>query len=243
MVRGRAWLAGLGVPADAWFVTMHIRDGLYRGETSGGLNQFRNSRLELYDEAIRAVVARGGWVIRVGNRGRTLPEQAGVIDCTSMGEYEDWKDIFLLSQCRFVVGSNSGPVVVAQEFDVPVVGVDWFPVNPFPLSSRRSLLIHKILRNGSDGRGLSMGAASTCAYQQHPDYYRERGIQVEENSAGDIRAVVTEMMDRLDGGLTYDADDDAAQRRYEEGCRTLSPYGINFRIGREFLRENAFLTG
>ena len=62
-----------------------------------------------------------------------------------------------------------------------------------------------------------------------------------DNSPDEIREVVGEMMDRLDGGLATGDADDALQRRFDD-LDTHDSYGVGGRVGRDFLRRHEALV-
>ena len=55
----------------------------------------------------------GGWVIRIGDSNLSpLPALANFFDYCRSEMRADWMDIFLLANCRFMLGTNSGPCFV-----------------------------------------------------------------------------------------------------------------------------------
>src|SRR2546427_622318 len=64
--RGRAVLAEMGVPSDAWFVAIHAREAGFSVENEAA-QAFRNSDILRLIPAIREVRRRGGWVVRMGD--------------------------------------------------------------------------------------------------------------------------------------------------------------------------------
>ena len=62
-------LKKMGVPTDAWYVTLHVREANFRGETVQNTTEnFRNSAISDYKEACEAIADMGGWVLRMGNK-------------------------------------------------------------------------------------------------------------------------------------------------------------------------------
>ena len=124
--RGRARLRELGVPNDAWFAVLHVREATYyesQGFKRELLNDLRNGRVEDYGPAIRAITGRGGWVIRMGDASATpLPPMPRAIDYAHSQARSDWMDIFLIGASRLLVGTNSGPAMAAIAFGTPFIG-------------------------------------------------------------------------------------------------------------------------
>ena len=243
--RGRRNMQTLGMPDDAWFVSLHVREsGAYGENIPWDHNTLRNARIEDYFEAIEAITSRGGWVVRIGDPSmKPLPPMERVIDYVHTDVHEDWMDLFCCSQCRFLIGTCSGPDSVAFTFGVPVVGTNWFPMGFWP-NSTKDLFVHKLLRRREDGRFLDIREAvePPLAGMHWPKFYDDRGLEVLDNTAGDITGAVLEMLDRLDGDFEYSAQDQALQARYAT-MADFADVPINARVPMDFLRRHPFLVG
>src|SRR5262249_733686 len=98
--RGRHCLRTLGVPEDAWFVSLDVGEAGFH--TFDFNDAFRNADIGSYLPALRSIAARGGWVIRLGNPGmEPLPALPNAIDYAHSKERSDWMDVFLCARCRF----------------------------------------------------------------------------------------------------------------------------------------------
>ena len=243
--RGREWLNGLGMADDDWFVCLHVRSaGFYDEEMPWHHNQFRNAPMENYFPAVEAITEGGGWVVRIGDPSMPpLPAMERVIDYAHAEDREDWKDIFLMAENRFMVCMGSGPAGIALAFGAPLVGTDWFPLGSWPLS-QNDLFIHKLLRSKRDGRILSIGEAlrTPLFAAQEPVIYDTLGLEPVENGPEDILDAVTEMLERLDGGPGYSGADDRLQDAYRAEA---DPYGlgISARLAKGFLHRHPELIG
>ena len=185
------------------------------------------------------VVTRGGWAIRIGDKGMTpFAAMPGVIDYAHADFKSDWMDIFLLAQCRFFVGSPSGPAQVPHLFGVPTVYTNWIPLADYPYHAG-GLLIYKTHRDSGTGGKLPY-AAFLSLRTDYSSINARKGISVEENTADEIRDVVVEMLDRLDGKLPpATPEDEARQARFRE-LAGLTGRGRPL-LGRAFLAANADL--
>ena len=79
---GEHALKNLGLPEDAWYVTLHLREPGYKGETRNNTNiHFRNVNPLDYMKACNVVTQAGGWVFRMGDSSMTkLPQMPQVIE-------------------------------------------------------------------------------------------------------------------------------------------------------------------
>ena len=240
---GEAWLRTNGVPEDAWFATIHVREaGYYIEDVAWNHNKFRNANMADHLSAIEAVTARGGWVVRLGDPSMSpLPPMAGVIDYAHREDRDRRLDVFLIARSRFLIGLSSGPMNVARAFGVPVAAVNYFPAGAWPFSGH-DVFIHKLHRSVTDGRYLSMREALApplfAAFS--PMTYEDRGVEVVDNDAEDIRDAVEEMMDRLDGRYVVSEADIVRQRRYRQ---VADPYGLGFLlpVANRFLERHPHL--
>ena len=241
--QGQAWLRRHGVPDDVWFVTMFVREaGYYDEDPESGHNKYRNADIANYASAMREIVDRGGWVVRIGDPSMTpLSPMEGVIDYSTDPQRHDWLDLFLCASCRFFVGTDSGPFWIPGAFGVPVVSSDQFPYGPWPVS-RHDLFIIKPLQTVADARRLTIeetvrpeffGVAFTHVYDS-------RGVAVIDNTTDEIKEVVVEMIERLDGTAEYSEEDECLQVDFKAQA-DLHRVGIPSRIGRGFLRRHASL--
>ena len=68
IARGWSVMHGAGVPAGAWFVALHVREGRW-DERRDGAHGILNANIESYRPAIEEITRRGGWVVRMGDPG------------------------------------------------------------------------------------------------------------------------------------------------------------------------------
>ena len=245
MARGRASLKELGLPHDAWFACLHVRESGFKanhGYTT--IENVLNADIDKYLPAIQAVVKRGGWVIRVGDpKMRPLPAMPCTIDYAHSSLKSEWLDVFLLGACRFFIGTSSGPAYVPPLFGRPCVLTNWAPTGQRPFNGR-DLYIPKLYRAGSPPRQLSFAEimAPPIGYAPHYVLAKTLGLQSVPNTSEEICQVVTEMLDRLDGSLSYTQEDEALQSAFDAVADTNVCIG-NARAGRDFLRQHRALLG
>jgi putative glycosyltransferase (TIGR04372 family) len=242
--RGRAVLAKLGVPRDAWFACLHVRDPVFFDEeVASNPNRYRNADIGTFAPAIEAIVERGGWVVRLGTEDFTPMEPMdNVVDYAMTADRSDWMDVVCLSQCRFLLAGESGPVYVANAFGVPLVGVNWFPPGMWPLS-RQDIFVPKRLHLAAEGRDLSINEAIQAPFfgMPFPNLYDSRGIEVIDSTPDDIKDAVVEMLDRLDGGMVYSSEDEALQNEFREQA-DLHGGGVPCRIAMAYLKRHPELS-
>jgi hypothetical protein len=57
----------LGIPEDAWYVCLHVREPSFHGRWNKVWEQARDADIRTYGAAIKTIVERGGYVIRMGD--------------------------------------------------------------------------------------------------------------------------------------------------------------------------------
>ena len=78
----------------------------------------------------------------------------------------------------------------------------------------------------------------------HTDTFVENGIRWRDNTRAEIRDLVVEMLDRVDGRAVYTDEDERLQSAYRGlllANRTPLTYGTFSRVGRDFLRDHSAL--
>lgn len=242
--RGRAALRNLGVQDDAWFVGLHVR--------AGGYHDLRNADIGTYWKAIDAVVERGGWVVRIGDREMPPLETpdgmeavaSHVVDYVFTEAWSDWMDVFILAEGRFLLGTLSGPMAVPGTFGVPTVGTNWCPMATRYWYSR-DLYIPKQYWSERESRYLTFSEilSSNIGFSHMSEELAKVGVRAIDNTPEQVRDVVVEMLDRIDGIPVYTEEDERLYARFDamEPPLEYPIPGGGGRIGRDFLRANAHL--
>lgn len=241
MKKGRDCLRELGLLDDAWFVGLHVGDSGSNGEQ--GYNAAENvltAEIGAYLPAIRAVIERGGWIVRIGDRTmQPLPSMPGAIDYAHSALKSEWMDVFLLGACRFFIGTPSGAAYVPPLFGTPCVLINWAPAGHRPFNGR-DIYIPKLHQAGFPPRQLSFAEmmAPPIGHALRYAHAEELGLATVPNTPEEIHEVVSEMLDRLDGTLSYTEADEAFQSAFDAVAETNLCIG-NARAGRAFLRRHS----
>jgi putative glycosyltransferase (TIGR04372 family) len=226
--RGYQLLAELGVPKGAWFVGLHVR------ESSDRLN-LRNSDIASYRLAVEEIAKRDGWVLRMGDRSmRPLPTWPNTIDYVHSGRREDWMDVFLWAEGRFFIGTGSGPQLVPLTFGKPVAIANYGPIATI-VCGKDDILLPKNYLSENQKQHLSL------AERMRPEYaFNESiralakfGIRVVDNSCEELRDLIIQMIDRLDGRDTETEQERVLQTQFNELAAAHQFYPV--RVARAFM--------
>jgi putative glycosyltransferase (TIGR04372 family) len=232
----------LGIPEDAWYVCLHVREPSFHGRWNKVWEQARDADIRTYGAAIETILERQGYVVRMGDPNMPpLPPIDGAIDYARSELKCEYADILLLSGARFFVGTNSGLSIVPGIYGVPCVLTNWVPIG-LPNWFNKDLMIPKLLRyKGSrDFVTIEEMLASDLGCVQNPRDL-PAGLEFVDNTPEELAAVVTQMLRELDGEV-----DEVRDRVLEEEYFTLAVRHGSYRgsrIGTAFIHEHGKALG
>jgi putative glycosyltransferase (TIGR04372 family) len=227
----------LGIPEDAWYVCLHVREPSFHGRWNKVWEQARDADIRTYGAAIETILEREGYVVRMGDPNMPpLPPIDGAIDYARSELKCEYADILLLSGARVFVGTNSGLSIVPGIYGVPCVLTNWVPIG-LPNWFNKDLMIPKLLRyKGSrDFVTIEEMLASDLGYVQNPRDL-PAGLEFVDNTPEELAAVVTQMLRELDGEV-----DEVRDRVLEEEYFNLAVRHGSYRgsrIGTAFIHEH-----
>jgi putative glycosyltransferase (TIGR04372 family) len=235
-------LGECGMPHGAWFVCLHVREVGYLPELN--YHSYRDADILSYIPAIEAIVERGGWVVRIGDHTmKPLPALDCVIDLTQ-GPFPDGDiDIFCLAQCKFAVGTTSGPIVVPYIFGVPTALTNWVAMGHGGYG-RRDTWIPKLYWSETENRYLTFAEIMSTPRRAYgrTEQFEADGISVVDNTPEEIRDLCLEVMDLANGQRAYDEEDKRLQGEFESLLRLEGEvWTTEARVGRDFLRKHKVL--
>lgn len=198
----REWMETLGLPREAKFVAVHVREAGFKAHVhTDGHNTSRDADIAAYLPAIRYMTQQGFWVIRMGEATvKPLPAMERAIDYARSPLKSDFLDVVLLAECEFLLGSPSGLAMVADVLNKPqlfanAIGIYalpcqssalWLPKRVWSRSERCYLTLAEIIERGIGEFGRT---------QQ----YVAAGLEVHDNSAEEILDATQELYRRVCG--------------------------------------------
>jgi len=257
--RGRAGLRAMDIPPDTPFVCLIVRDSTYLDqqlpECDFSYHDYRDCNIQNYILAAEELADRGYYVIRMGAKVREAMEVAHprVIDYATNGMRSDFMDIYLGSKCAFCVTTGLGWDAIPYIFRRAMVITNHVPLGYAMSFNHRNLLTTKMHRLTAENRNLTLSEIFECGvgFSMHTSDYASRGIELIENTPEEIRDVVIEMDERLNGTWQPRQDDVALQHRLWEIFPTDAVdahwgrplHGeIRAHFGAHFLRQNRELV-
>jgi len=201
--RGAQGLLNLGIPIENKFVCLMVRDSAYLPELN--YHSYRDGDINKYILAAEELTRRGYYVIRMGAAVNQKLESKNpkIIDYATNGYRSDFMDIYLGAKCTFCVSTSTGFDAVPTIFRRPNVFIT-VPVGYIYTFSKNFLSITKHHISIKDGHELSLDEIfdHNVAYALSTDIFTDNGVRLVENSPEEIRDLVIEMDERINGDFS-----------------------------------------
>ena len=240
------------------FVCLHIRTRHYKGTPDKENDGFRNASPESYIPAVRYLISKGLTVVRLGDRVENLlPSIEGYVDYANSELKSEDMDIYLIKNCFFYLGTNSGIYDLAALLRVPMLTVnvtEMLAAKPF---NRLDVMIYKRIKR--------VGTAAPIAMKEYLNLREPVSLgdfEFIDNSPDDLIESINQMLANLSDGFQendkiddqFEADLKAAAKRWaslifsrdsgptyrnakDESDRIRSYQHFDGKIGREFVRK------
>jgi putative glycosyltransferase (TIGR04372 family) len=228
--RSRRSLAGVGLDPEGWFVGLHVREGDPHHWTNAV-----DCDPATYVPMIEEIVRAGGTVVRMGSPETTpLPRMKGLVDYAHLPVRSADNDVFVWSQCRFFVGTGSGPLNVPPTFGRPSI-ITNYPSIAFDQWFDRHMMLPKLVRDGR-GNGVSFDRVLQSPFGWSVARRHEGSDWTfEDNSPTELADAAVEMLALTEGDRAFPQPTArqaaAADLLHGLGRRGRSPFPDSF-IGR-----------
>lgn len=173
---------------------------------------------------------------------KPVPAMEGLFDYARSSIRSNRMDIFIFSQCRFFIATNSGPLLVPCVFGVPVIITNLLPVIQRPWT-RDTFYLPKLLWLNGENRYATFSEilSSNIGVFYSTRKYLGANIRIVDNTSEEINEITEEMLDHLDGCLEYSKEDNENQSSLNVLYSKYGRYGVKGRMGRKFLEKHGDL--
>jgi putative glycosyltransferase (TIGR04372 family) len=254
--RGEDGLRAMGIPQGAPFVCLNVRDNAYLIANVDQLKDwsyqnYRDCDIQNYIMSAEELADQGYFVIRMGAKVNNVikSSHSKIIDYATNGMRSDFMDIYLGAKCKFCISTGTGwDNVPVWGFRRPTLYTNLLPIGYTSTSLGKFIFTTKRHIFSDQNRELTLREIFNhdVGFSLHTSDYESKGIKLIENTPGEIRDVVIEMAERLNGTWQPHEDDEALQRRFWEifPVDTVDASGrpmhgeIRARYGAHFLRNN-----
>jgi putative glycosyltransferase (TIGR04372 family) len=205
-----------------------VREGGYGNDP----HSLRNCHIENYFDGIKAITARGGWVIRLGDPTMTpLPKMERVIDYPFTPFKSEFMDLYLIKNCKYYIGQNSGPYDIARLFNKKLIMINSTDlITAVPLA-RGELIIPKHFYLKAEQRYLSLKEVLAGPNSLIDLWvFDNEKYDLIENRPHEIRDVIVETLDNEGKDIKYSATQiEFLKARKEQIKRVFAenPYMVN----------------
>ena len=250
---GNKTLSEMGLSEGDRFVCFIVRDAAYTKmafpEKDMSYHDYRNCDVDDYILAAETLADRGLFVLRMGSivAKPLRSSHPRVIDYANSKFQSEFMDVFLGSRCEFCVSDGLGYYAIPAAFRRPNAYVNYSPFHMFYSSRACDLGIAKTVSSLKTGKRLNLSQMGENGIAQfsHTSQYSDAGVSIDSNTPEEIRDLMLEMLDRIEGKWKPQSGDDELQtkfwRKYSEVIgeqRTICHGEIRAKYGAQFLRDN-----
>jgi len=221
--KGRKGLARLGVPEDAEFICLNVRDNLYLNkiipvESRWTYHNYRDSDIDNYVQAAERLADMGYFVLRMGalvNK-PLRSDHPRVIDYACNGMRSDFMDIYLGAKCLFCLSTGSGFDGIPLIFRRPIAYVNIAPLGCLETYVKDSLFLgkHHICTRTNNTLSESEIFARGVGFSLSSHEFEQQDVVLQENSPEEITDLALEMLARVKGTWVDNADDSEIQQKF-----------------------------
>lgn len=225
------------------FVCVHARDGTFYPNIIR-YDANRNTPFENFLPACNNLGEDGIYTLRMGSKQIPVNKEIfnqHIIDYS--GKYRtDFMDIWLIANCKFFLGNNSGLFYISYLFCKPSAIVNYpcfLESVPFGVND-----IYTPQRLWDKSRKRFLTFKEIAEYDIGLDCWNKvrfdkEGFECIKSAPEEITDLTKEMNDVLDGKYQYNDEDNYLQQKFKSIFKVYhAPYHTPARVGREFLKQN-----
>ena len=245
--RGARLLRDMGIPAGSTIVCFHGRDAAYQEALAPNNDYSRHDSRDVdtnsYIPAIKALVSRGYYCIRMGNvvKQPFLWQDPHVIDYATSRWRSDFADWYLISRCHFFIGNSCGVDAMAVFYRKQRVVLNMIPIKITDCWTPSNLFIYKKLWSIQEKRFLTFREMlnSEVGYYLNSILFKQNGLEIVNNTPEEVVDVIVEKDERMRGIWKTNDEYEELQRRFW----ALYPHDrmnqvFKARVGSKFLLQN-----
>lgn len=181
------------------FVCLIVRDSKFTKKNFKHLktshNNFRNSEINNFKLASKALSNKGMFVVRIGRdaKKKFLVNDKKIIDYSYSKYISDLMDLYLISKCEFLISTGTGLDSVGFIFRKPICYINSCPLAILQNSGSKNIVLTK--RHFYKNKELSLTNIFNhkVASADNPRDYSKRKVVIKEHSPLQIKNTILEM--------------------------------------------------
>ena len=204
--KGELNLKQFGIPKNAKIVCITNRDGLYLKKTypseKFSNHDYRNSNIENYIPAIKALIKRNFYVVRMGKIAakKVKINSKKFIDYPFHPAKSDFMDFFFAYRCNFWIGGSTGIDELANIFRKPIAYLNLVPIAGLNIrmSMKKILIASKTYTNSTNNK-ITLKNIFDYGIARFTDNenLKKKKIKLKELTKSQIKDITLEMADLM----------------------------------------------
>ena len=251
--KGELILKQFGIPKNAKIICISGRDDLYLRRTYPSVDfsyhNYRNSNVNNYIPAIKALIKKNFYVIRMGKIAakRVNIKSSKFVDYPFHPLKSDLMDIFFVYKCHFWIGNNTGLDEIAKVFRKPLVIVNMVSFLGLRMHLKKNYYLLKTHVNSKNQKlSISKIFDYGIAGANHSKIFKKKKIQLIELNPKEYKDVILESLKLMkDSWRIKNKKDFELQRKFRKlylkktkEFNFVDLYGIQSIYSPSFLRRN-----
>tara|TARA_Y100001970_G_scaffold293457_1_gene440363 strand:- start:58 stop:1218 length:1161 start_codon:yes stop_codon:yes gene_type:complete len=225
------------------YVCFNSRDSNYLSVTKPNINfeyhNYRDTEIKTFINSINYLSEHNIKTIRMGKyvKEKLSISNKNFIEYSDSRYQTDFNDIYLLSNCKFLISSDCGITIVPEVFRVPIIYTNWTLLWRIPKWARNSIIIFKKLYSNNLKRFLNFEEMLLTDYSNF-EIIKSKNLQWIDNSSEEIMEAVKEMNMRLSNQWISNDKDLVLQNKFWKIFKKHDIKSPDLYIGSNFLRNN-----
>ncbi|MEE3145732.1 MAG: TIGR04372 family glycosyltransferase, partial [Bacteroidota bacterium] len=153
----------------------------------------------------------------------------------------DFMDVYLVSKCKYFLGTSAGICDLATVMDKPRISVNYAPIG-VALFGKDSLYIPKKLKNEKTGMYIPLYAVLKNNWDKNwvdNDWLNQHCYEYEDNTPEEILEATIEMHKRSNGHFKMSSEENDLIKKYFDLFQTDNlSYNSQTPVGLDFLKKN-----
>jgi putative glycosyltransferase (TIGR04372 family) len=198
-IESKKYLKSMGISENDKFVCIHVRDSLYYDDDER--RSFRNSSLENYKDLIEYLIENNYHVIRLGVKNKLFEfKHKKFLDYSTFENKKDFLELYLIKNCSFFIGTQSGPLSVASLFNKPIMFTNAVRIfeSFFPLRKNNDIVIFKNIKWKKNGKKIDFNDYIKLSAKYHHFRFINEEIIFEENTPSELKSTLLNFVKNLD---------------------------------------------
>lgn len=232
------------------YIIFHCRDSAYKKKVNNydySYHDYRDCKLDNYEKALSKFNNLESFV-RFGSIAEERCKSDNIFDYTFSKYRNEKNDLILMKNCDLFVGTGSGPDILAQNFNKPIVYTDWLHLPLLFTYKENVIVIFKKIYNKKENTFLKVKDLLNLKYKigseetpvglyNKTQQYSENNLEIIDNTPDEIFNAINEMINLLNGKLKIN---DELQNLFKHVYKKQInlPISKNFYVSEYFIKNN-----